>query len=154
MSRTIVLLCASVAACGGTEGAPKGTPSSVGAAIDPCATSQALTQHALADFESGPPPGLAVTSDNSKGSMIDPDSSHTDPYPSGIDVRCGVSRSLRALRTLGTSIAQLVTNTEPRDHLITVARYTRSREPSNVVGVHLYSFGGAVRTAAWMRELL
>jgi methylenetetrahydrofolate reductase (NADPH) len=68
--------------------------------------------------------------------------------------RCGVSRSLRALRTLGTSIAQLVTNTDPRDHVIAVARYTRSREPSNVVGVHLYSFGGALRTAAWMRELL
>ena len=68
--------------------------------------------------------------------------------------RCGVSRSLRALRTLGTSIAQLVTNTDPRDHVVALARYTRSREPSNVVGVHLYSFGGALRTAAWMRELL
>jgi methylenetetrahydrofolate reductase (NADPH) len=68
--------------------------------------------------------------------------------------RCGVSVSLRAMRTLGTGIAQLVTNTDPRDHLVTVARYTLSREPSNVVGVHLYSFGGAVRTAAWMRELL
>ena len=68
--------------------------------------------------------------------------------------RCGVSVSLRALRNLGTGIAQLVTNTDPRDHLVTVARYTRTREPSNVVGVHLYSFGGAVRTAAWMRDLL
>jgi len=68
--------------------------------------------------------------------------------------RCGVSASLRALRNLGTGIAQLVTNTDPRDHLVAVARYTLSREPSNVVGVHLYSFGGAVRTAAWMRELL
>ena len=68
--------------------------------------------------------------------------------------RCGVSRSLRALRTLGTGIAQLVTNTDPRDHVVAVARYSRSREPSNVVGVHLYSFGGAVRTAAWMSELL
>jgi methylenetetrahydrofolate reductase (NADPH) len=68
--------------------------------------------------------------------------------------RCGVSTSLRALRSLGTGIAQLVTNTDPRDHLVTVARYTLNREPNNVVGVHLYSFGGAVRTAAWMRELL
>jgi methylenetetrahydrofolate reductase (NADPH) len=68
--------------------------------------------------------------------------------------RCGVSTSLRALRNLGSGIAQLVTNTDPRDHLVAVARYTLNREPSNVVGVHLYSFGGAVRTAAWMRELL
>src|SRR6478736_5640429 len=93
MSRTIVLLCVSVVACGGTEGAPKTTSDSVGASVDPCATSLALTAHTLADFESGPPPGLSVTSDNSKGSMIDPDSSHTDPYPSAIDVRCGVSHS-------------------------------------------------------------
>jgi methylenetetrahydrofolate reductase (NADPH) len=68
--------------------------------------------------------------------------------------RCGVSLSLRALRNLGSGIAQLVTNTDPQDHLVTVARYTLKREPSNVVGVHLYSFGGAVRTAAWMSERL
>jgi methylenetetrahydrofolate reductase (NADPH) len=68
--------------------------------------------------------------------------------------RCGVSVSLRALRTLGSGIAQLVSNTDPRDQIAAVARYNRSREPSNVVGVHLYSFGGAVRTAAWMRELI
>lgn len=68
--------------------------------------------------------------------------------------RCGVSVSLRALRTLGTSIAQLVANTDPRDQVAAVARYNLKREPSNVVGVHLYSFGGAVRTAAWMRELI
>jgi 5,10-methylenetetrahydrofolate reductase len=68
--------------------------------------------------------------------------------------RCGVSVSLRALRSLGTSIAQLVANTDPRDQVAAVARYNRNREPSNVVGVHLYSFGGAVRTAAWMRELI
>jgi len=68
--------------------------------------------------------------------------------------RCGVSRSLRALRSLGTGIAQLVTNTDPRDHVVAIARYTCSREPSNVVGVHLYTFGGAVRAAEWMSKLL
>jgi len=68
--------------------------------------------------------------------------------------RCGVSVSLRALRTLGSGIAQLVTNSDPREQLIALARYSLQRQPSNVVGVHLYSFGGAVRTAAWMRELI
>ena len=68
--------------------------------------------------------------------------------------RCGVSVSLRALRRMGTGIAQLVANTDPRDQVAAIARYNRRREPSNVVGVHLYSFGGAVRTAAWMRELI
>lgn len=65
--------------------------------------------------------------------------------------RCGVSVSLRALRNLGTGIAKLVTHTDPGDQLLAIARYSASREPSNVVGTHLFSFGGAVRTAAWMR---
>jgi hypothetical protein len=26
------------------------------------------------------------------------------------------------------------------------------REPSNVAGMHLFGFGGVVRTAQWMRE--
>lgn len=68
--------------------------------------------------------------------------------------RCGVSVSLRALRNLGTGIAKLVTHTDPRDQVVAIARYARNREPSNVVGVHLYSFGGAERTAGWMRELI
>jgi len=68
--------------------------------------------------------------------------------------RCGVSVSLRALRTLGSGIAQLVTNSDPRGQLTAVARYSLQHEPSNVVGVHLYSFGGVVKTASWMRELM
>ena len=68
--------------------------------------------------------------------------------------RCGVSASLRALRNLGTGIAKLVTHTDPREQLFAIARYCASRDASNVVGVHLYSFGGATRTAAWMRELI
>jgi methylenetetrahydrofolate reductase (NADPH) len=68
--------------------------------------------------------------------------------------RCGVSVSLRALRNLGTGIAKLIGHTEPLEHLQALARYNTSRTSSNVVGAHLYSFGGAVRTATWMRELL
>ena len=68
--------------------------------------------------------------------------------------RCGVSVSLRALRTLGVGIAKLVTHTNPRDQLVALARYSSQREQSNVVGVHIYSFGGAVPTASWMRKLM
>jgi methylenetetrahydrofolate reductase (NADPH) len=68
--------------------------------------------------------------------------------------RCGVSVSLRALKNLGSGIARLVTNSDPREQLIALARYSLQREPSNLVGVHIYSFGGAVRTATWMRELI
>jgi methylenetetrahydrofolate reductase (NADPH) len=68
--------------------------------------------------------------------------------------RCGVSVSLRALRNLGAGIAQLVSHAEPRGQLVELARYTLQREPSNVVGVHIYSFGGAVQTASWIRGLI
>ena len=68
--------------------------------------------------------------------------------------RCGVSASLRALKNLGSGIGQLVTHSDPRDQLVALARYTLQREPSNVAGVHIYSFGGAVRTASWIRELI
>ena len=68
--------------------------------------------------------------------------------------RCGVAVSLRALRNLGVGIARLVTHTDPREHVVALARYARSREPSNLVGLHLYSFGGVVRTARWMSDLI
>ena len=68
--------------------------------------------------------------------------------------RCGVSVSLRALRSLGTGIAKLVTHTDPHDQLVALARYSSTREQSNVVGVHLYSFGGVVATASWLRKLI
>lgn len=68
--------------------------------------------------------------------------------------RCGVSVSLRALRTLGAGIARLVTHSDPHDQLVALARYSSLREQSNVVGVHFYSFGGAVATATWMRGLM
>jgi len=68
--------------------------------------------------------------------------------------RCGVSASLRALKNLGSGIAQLVTHSDPRDQLVAIARYSLQREPSNVVGVHIYGFGGALRTASWIRELI
>jgi methylenetetrahydrofolate reductase (NADPH) len=66
--------------------------------------------------------------------------------------RCGVSVSLRALRHLGAGIARLVTHSDPGEQLLALARYSSVRGQSNVVGVHLYSFGGAVQTASWMRE--
>jgi methylenetetrahydrofolate reductase (NADPH) len=68
--------------------------------------------------------------------------------------RCGVSTSLRALRNLGTGIAKLVTHTDPGEQLQALARYCLSRESSNVVGVHVYSFGGVLQTGTWMRDYL
>lgn len=66
--------------------------------------------------------------------------------------RCGVSTSLRALKNLGTGIARLVVHTDPQEQVAALGGYLQGRGTGNVVGVHLYSFGGAVRTAGWMRE--
>jgi methylenetetrahydrofolate reductase (NADPH) len=64
--------------------------------------------------------------------------------------RCGVSASLRALQAQGMGAVRLFTHVDPTDQLAALARHTRSGSASNVVGVHLYSFGGVAATAAWM----
>jgi methylenetetrahydrofolate reductase (NADPH) len=64
--------------------------------------------------------------------------------------RCGVSASLRALQAQGMGAVRLFTHVDPADQLAALARHTRSGSASNVVGVHLYSFGGVGATAAWM----
>jgi methylenetetrahydrofolate reductase (NADPH) len=68
--------------------------------------------------------------------------------------RCGVSASLRALKDQGLAAVRLVTHTDPSEQLTAVARYCLAHASCNVVGVHLFSFGGAIRTADWMRLLV
>ena len=64
---------------------------------------------------------------------------------------CGVSESLRALSSLGVAAARLACHTDPDEQLEVLARYCAGHEASNVIGVHVYSFGGFARSAAWMR---
>jgi methylenetetrahydrofolate reductase (NADPH) len=64
--------------------------------------------------------------------------------------RCGVSASLRALQTEGIKAVRLFAHVDPTEQLMALAGRLRSGGAHNVVGVHLYSFGGAVRTAEWM----
>jgi len=66
--------------------------------------------------------------------------------------RCGVSASLRALRTQGMDAVRLVTHTDPADQLAAVAHYCASHAACNVVGVHLFTFGGVNASAAWMNR--
>lgn len=69
--------------------------------------------------------------------------------------RCGVSESLRALRGLGLDgIGDLAMHTDPREQLLALAHWCDAQGQSNVVGIHLYSFGGALRSAHWLRERL
>ena len=68
--------------------------------------------------------------------------------------RCGVSASLRALRDQGMAAVNLVTHTDPGDQLSLLARYCVSHPGSSIVGVHVFSFGGAATAAAWMHDTI
>ncbi|HLX82122.1 MAG TPA: methylenetetrahydrofolate reductase [Burkholderiales bacterium] len=68
--------------------------------------------------------------------------------------RCGVSASLRALRTQGMDAVRLVTHTDPADQLVALAHYCAAHADCNVVGVHLFTFGGVTSAAAWMKRYI
>ena len=68
--------------------------------------------------------------------------------------RCGVSASLRALKDQGMAAVRLVTHTDPSEQLAAVAHYCLAHTSCNVVGVHLFSFGGAIKSAEWMRGVI
>ncbi len=67
---------------------------------------------------------------------------------------CGVSASLRSLVAMGFKAARLVTHTDPGDQLTALVRYCASHESGNVIGIHLFSFGGFSKSAFWMQKLL
>jgi len=64
---------------------------------------------------------------------------------------CGVSESLRALSSLGVKAAKLACHTSPDEQVEVLARYCAGHEASNVIGIHVFSFGGFVASAEWMR---
>lgn len=67
---------------------------------------------------------------------------------------CGVSASLRALRAQGLDAVKLVTHTDPGDQLAAVARYCAAHADCNVVGIHVFTFGGVTPAAQWMNRQL
>jgi methylenetetrahydrofolate reductase (NADPH) len=68
--------------------------------------------------------------------------------------RCGVSASLRALRAQGLDAVRLVTHTDPGEQLAAIARYCAAHQDCNVVGVHVFSFGGVTAAARWMNGVI
>ena len=68
--------------------------------------------------------------------------------------RCGVSASLRALRTQGMDAVRLVTHTDPAEQLSALAHYCAVHADCNVVGVHLFTFGGVTSAATWMNRYI
>jgi methylenetetrahydrofolate reductase (NADPH) len=67
---------------------------------------------------------------------------------------CGVSTSLRALQDLGMKAAKLVMHTDPMEQLHLLAHHCATDAASNIIGIHLYSFGGFPGSAQWMRDVI
>ena len=68
--------------------------------------------------------------------------------------RCGVSASLRALQAQGLNAVRLVTHTDPGEQLAALAHYCGAHADCNVVGVHVFSFGGVTAAAGWMNRVV
>jgi methylenetetrahydrofolate reductase (NADPH) len=66
-------------------------------------------------------------------------------------VRCGIGHSIGALVHHRTSIARLVTESGPESVVRELA--AADWRGLGVNGIHLFSFGGLVRTARWMRAV-
>jgi methylenetetrahydrofolate reductase (NADPH) len=68
--------------------------------------------------------------------------------------RCGVSASLRAMGAQGMGAVRLFMHTDPGEQLSAVAQYCLRHPDCNVVGAHLFSFGAAAKSAAWMHRVI
>ncbi len=65
---------------------------------------------------------------------------------------CGVSTSMRALSGLGVKAVKLIRHTNPDEQLTALAQYCALRDACNVIGIHVFSFGGFERSAQWLRN--
>ena len=65
---------------------------------------------------------------------------------------CGVNASRQALSKLGIGIARLAVQSDPIKQVQGLAQYVRGRSSCKLAGIHLYSFGGLVRTAEWLHQ--
>ena len=68
--------------------------------------------------------------------------------------RCGVSNSLRAMGAQGMGAVRLFMHTDPGEQLSVLAQYCLRHADCNVVGAHLFSFGAAAKSAAWMNRVI
>ncbi|HEY6125099.1 MAG TPA: hypothetical protein VIV63_10625, partial [Steroidobacteraceae bacterium] len=64
---------------------------------------------------------------------------------------CGVGPSIRALTARPGSLVKLLSDRDP-GNLLNDLTAALQRQPELFDGVHLYSFGGFLRTATWLRH--
>jgi len=69
----------------------------------------------------------------------------------GLARHCGVGPSIRALSSRSGAMLKLFSDRSP-DLLLEELTRASHHEPGLFNGIHLYSFGGFLRTAAWLRQ--
>ena len=67
---------------------------------------------------------------------------------------CGVSTTWRALGDMGMKAAKLAMHTDPTEQLKALAHHCAMHPAHNIIGVHVFSFGGFIESAKWMREVI
>jgi methylenetetrahydrofolate reductase (NADPH) len=66
--------------------------------------------------------------------------------------RCGIGNSVRVLRSRSDSIIRLITEAGPEGVIRDLARSAAAGE-ARYAGVHLFTFGGLLRSARWLRAV-
>jgi len=66
--------------------------------------------------------------------------------------RCGIGNSVRALKSRSDSIIRLITEAGPEGVIRDLARASAAGEAC-FAGVHLFTFGGLLRSARWLRAV-
>lgn len=64
--------------------------------------------------------------------------------------RCGVGATLRVLESQGLDAMRLFAHRDPGKLLTALAQHVRTPHKSNVVGVHVFSFGQVEQSAQWI----
>jgi len=67
---------------------------------------------------------------------------------------CGVSTSLRAINKLGLNTLKLVRHADTEMQFQELARRSGTHDAGNLVGIHLFTFGGFVESATWFSDKL
>lgn len=65
---------------------------------------------------------------------------------------CGVSTSIKAANKLGWNAVKLAANTTPDRHLDILTNHYVAGDSGNLAGIHIFSFGGFIKSAAWLAE--
>ena len=150
----------------GLPGYPEGHPSIPGAALEQAladklslASAQALGSYIVTQFSFAPARVIEYCAGLARSAPAVPVyvglAGPTNPVALlRFAQRCGVSASLRALRAQGMDAVRLVTHTDPADQLTALAHYCAVHADCNVVGVHLFTFGGVTSAAAWMNRYI